>query len=713
LFCAAAVALGKSRNSEPLSMLTRRSIVSAAALLAVLPGTAVAAREVVQAPAGSAGAARASSPDGVLTVEVGVTGEGRPEYTVTRLGRPVVAASRLGFLLTDAAKLERNFAVTADAPTSHDDTWEQPWGERRFIRNRYTELRVHLTEKWGLERRVDVVFRLYDDGLGFRYEFPEQPNLKALKIGEELTEFAIVDSGTAWWIPAFEWNREEYLYNRTPIDSVGVAQTPLTVRTDDGLHVSIHEAALVDYSGMNLRRVEGGRFKAALTPGLSNAAVELAVPAVTPWRTLQIADSAAGLVESSLILNLNEANILGDVSWFKPMKYVGIWWEMHLDLKSWNSGPKHGATTENAIKHIDFAAEHGFGGVLIEGWNIGWDGEWFGTGWNYSFTQAYPDFDIERVAAYARSKGVEIIGHHETGGNAFHYEQQLDAAFAQMQRFGWHSVKTGYVADAGGARVRGADGQPALAWHESQPMAQHHLRVVQTAAKYQVAVNAHEPFKDTGLRRTYPNMIAREGARGMEFSAWGQPGNPPEHEANLVFTRLLAGPMDYTPGVFGMTTRSPDGIATTWAKQLALYVVIYSPIQMAADLLENYEANPAPFQFIKDVAVDWDDTRVINGEIGDYVTIARKARGSDEWFLGSVSDEQPRVLTAPLGFLDPGRRYRAEIYRDGPNADWKGAARQDIVIEQREVTAADVLTLRLAPGGGQAIRFVPLGRARR
>jgi len=672
----------------------------------------VAAQEVAQPPAGSVGAARASSPGGVLTVEVGVTGEGRPEYTVTRLGKPVIAASRLGFLLTDAAKLERNFAVTADAPTSHDDTWEQPWGERRFIRNRYTELRVHLTEKWGLERRMDVVFRLYDDGLGFRYEFPEQPNLPALKIGEELTEFAVADPGTAWWIPAFEWNREEYLYNRTEIDEVGVAQTPLTVRTDDGLHISIHEAALVDYSGMNLRRVEGGRFKAALTPGLSNAAVELAVPAVTPWRTLQIADSAAGLVESSLILNLNEPNKLGDVSWFKPMKYVGIWWEMHLELKSWNSGPKHGATTENAIKHIDFAAEHGFGGVLIEGWNVGWDGEWFGTGWDYSFTQAYPDFDIERVAAYARSKGVEIIGHHETGGNGFHYEQQLDAAFAQMQRFGWHSVKTGYVADAGGARVRGPGGQPALAWHESQPMARHHLRVVETAAKYQVAVNAHEPFKDTGLRRTYPNMISREGARGMEFSAWGQPGNPPEHEANLVFTRLLAGPMDYTPGVFGMKTRSPDGIATTWAKQLALYVVIYSPIQMAADLLENYEANPGPFQFIKDVAVDWNDTRVLNGEIGDFVTIARKARDSDEWFLGSLTDENPRAFDVALAFLDPGRRYRAEIYRDAPDADWK-TNREAIVIESREVTAADVLSLRLAPGGGQAIRFAPLGRTRR
>jgi alpha-glucosidase len=692
-------------------MLNRRSLMSATAILAALP-VAAQAQDVAQAPAGSTGAVRASSPGGVLTVEVGVTGEGRPEYTVSRLGRQVIAPSRLGFLLTDAAKLERNFAVAAEAPTQHDDTWEQPWGERRFIRNHYTEFRVHLAEKWGLERRMDVVFRLYDDGLGFRYEFPDQPNLKTVNIGAELTEFTVASPGMAWWIPAFEWNREEYLYNRTPISSVGVAQTPLTMKLDDGLHLSIHEAALIDYSGMNLRRAEGGRFTAMLTPGLTNAAVVREAPFATPWRTIQISDTAGGLVESSLILNLNEPNRLGDVSWFKPMKYIGIWWEMHLDLKTWNSGPKHGATTENTLKHIDFAAEHGFGGVLVEGWNVGWDGEWFGTGWNYSFTQPYPDYDIERIAAYARQKGVEIIGHHETGGNGFHYEKQLDAAFAQMQRFGWHSVKTGYVADAGGARVTGPDGQAHLAWHESQEMARHHMRVIETAAKYQVAINAHEPFKDTGLRRTWPNMISREGARGTEFSAWGQPGNPPEHEPNLVFTRLLAGPMDYTPGIFGMQTRAPDGIATTWAKQLALYVVIYSPIQMAADLLVNYEANPGPFQFIKDVAVDWAETRVLNGEVGDYVTIARKDRNSDEWFLGAVTDESPRALSEPLTFLDPGRRYRAEIYRDAPDAHWK-TNREAIVIEQREVTAADTLDLRLAPGGGQAVRFVPLGRGRR
>ncbi|MBU1345820.1 MAG: glycoside hydrolase family 97 protein [Alphaproteobacteria bacterium] len=655
-----------------------------------------------------------SSPDGTLSVSVTADGDGRPSYSVSRLGRPVIEASRLGFILTDAPKLERGLAVTADPATDHDDTWEQPWGERRFVRNHYGELRVHLRETTALARTFDVVFRVYDDGLGFRYEFQPQDNLTTLRIGSELTEFNVAEAGEAWWIPAWEWNREEYLYHRTPINETSSTQTPMTMRLASGLHVSIHEAALVDYAGMNLRRAEGRRFVADLTPGFTNAAVVREAPFNTPWRTLQISDDAGGLVESSLILNLNEPNALGDVSWFKPMKYVGIWWDMHLETRSWNSGPKHGATTEYTKRFIDFAAENGFGGVLVEGWNVGWDGQWFGTGWDFDFTRAYPDYDLQAVTDYARENGVMIIGHNETGGNAYHYERQIEDAFALYERLGIGAIKTGYVADAGGAMVAGPDGEPTLAWHESQAISRHELNVVQTAARHHIAVNAHEPMKDTGLRRTYPNMISREGARGMEFNAWGQPGNPPEHEVNLVFTRLLAGPMDFTPGIFGMETRSPDGVATIWAKQLALYVTIYSPIQMAADLLENYEANPGPFQFIKDVAVDWDDTRVLNGEVGDFVTIARKERGTREWFLGSITDENPRVLDASLSFLEPGVRYRAEIYRDGPNADWRdgdGRSRDDIVIEQREVTAAETLTLRLAPGGGQAIRFVPIGEA--
>ena len=649
--------------------------------------------------------AQACSPGSVLCVELTTDNDGRASYAVMRAGRSVIAPSRLGMLFTDVPKFERNLEIAAQRQRRFDETWEQPWGERREIRNHYNELTVTLRERSGPRRDFDVVFRLYDDGLGFRYAFRDQPGLAYLNIAEELTEFTLAEDATAWWIPAFEWNREEYLYHSTPLQQVGDAQTPVTLRTGDGLHVSIHEAALVDYSGMNLTRVEGRRFRAALTPGSGNSAkVSVATPFSTPWRTLQVAPRAGDLVESSLILNLNEPNRLGDVSWVKPMKYVGVWWEMHLERKSWASGPRHGATNDNVRRHIDFAAAHGLGGVLVEGWNIGWDGDWFGNGEDFSFTRSYPDFDLEALSAYARGKGVVLIGHHETSGHAAHYESQLADAFDLYRRVGVPAVKTGYVADAGQAKVRAADGTIVYGWHEGQDMANHHLRVVTEAARRRISVNPHEPVKDTGLRRTYPNWITREGARGMEFSAWGQPGNPPEHEANLVFTRLLAGPMDYTPGIFGMQTRSPGGIQTTWAKQLALYVVIYSPLQMAADLLDNYEANPGPFQFIKDVPVDWETTRVLNGEVGDFVTIARRERGGDDWYLGAVTDERPRSLEVALDFLEPGRRYTAQIYRDGEQADWRGK-REDIVIETREVTATDTLQLRLAPGGGQAIRF--------
>jgi alpha-glucosidase len=358
---------------------------------------------------------------------------------------------------------------------------------------------------------------------------------------------------------------------------------------------------------------------------------------------------------------------------------------------------------------IDIAAANGFGGVLVDGWNKGWDGDWFGTGWDFRFTQAYPDYDLAEVARYARSKGVALIGHNETAGNIAHYEKQLDAAFALYQRLGIHAVKTGYVADAGQIQALGPDGKIHFEWHMGQVMARHHLKVVTEAAKHQIAIDAHEPIKDTGLRRTYPNWVAREGQRGMEYNAWGDPKNPPEHEANLVYTRMLSGPMDFTPGILSLKGKGDTPILSTLAKQLALYVVIYSPIQMAADLPENYEANPKPFQFIKDVAVDWDDTRVLAGEVGDLAVIARKQRGSPNWFLGAVGDEQERHFDVPLNFLEPGRTYRAEIYRDGDDADYRTNPRS-IVIEQRTVTSKDRMAMRIAPGGGAAVRFVALGK---
>ena len=470
--------------------------------------------------------ARIASPDNVIAVEIDINDEGRAGYAVTRNGVPVIALSRLGFLFVDAPKFERNLELTAHSQRRFDERWEQPWGEERFIRNRYNELLLAFTERSGSRRRFDVVFRVYDDGLGFRYELPAQPALREVRIQNELTEFTFAQGGEAFWTEGFGWNREEYPYNRTQIEGIGVAQTPLTVRLGDGTHVAIHEAALVDYSGMNLMRTAGRTLRAALTPGIGDAAVVRTAPFHTPWRTLQITGTAGELVESRLILNLNEPNAIGEVSWFRPGKYVGIWWQMHLGTATWASGPNHGATTETTLRYIDFAARHGFRGVLVEGWNVGWDGDWFGNGEAFSFTQAYPDFDLERVAAYARERGVQLIGHHETSANAAHYEAQMEDAFALYERLGVGVVKTGYVSDAGQARVRAADGAVHYAWHEGQEMARHHERVVRAAARHRIAINPHEPIKDTGLRRTYPNWVSREGARGMEYNAWGNPGNP-------------------------------------------------------------------------------------------------------------------------------------------------------------------------------------------
>ncbi|QDH71432.1 glycoside hydrolase family 97 protein [Marilutibacter alkalisoli] len=648
--------------------------------------------------------ARVESPGKVLAVELDIT-EGRLAYRVLRFGEPVIDDSRLGFQLRGAEKLERNLALSSQTTRSHDETWEQPWGESRFVRDHHNELRARFTETIAPNRSFDVLVRVFDDGLGFRYELPEQPNLDEVIIDDELTEFALATPATAWWIPAGEWNRYEYLYDRTPVEQVTQAHTPMTVRTDDGLHIAFHEAALVDYAGMWLRRTEGRRFRAQLAPASEGWKVRRNAPFHTPWRTLQITDSAAALYASSdLILNLNEPNRLGDVSWFEPAKYIGIWWSLHLDTETWATGRKHGATTKNTKRYIDFAAEHGFRGVLVEGWNPGWDGDWFGNGYDFDFTRATPDFDIEALSAYATSKGVRLVGHHETACAVSHYEEQMEAAFAMNARLGIDSVKTGYVCDAGGIERRLDDGTVAREWHDGQWNSNHHQRVLEAAARHKVAINAHEPIKDTGLRRTYPNWVSREGARGMEYAAWGNPTNPPEHETNLVFTRMLSGPMDFTPGILSLQGRG-QAIQTTLAKQLALYVVLYCPLQMAADLPENYARHMEAFQFIKDVPADWAETRVLDGEIGDYVTFARKDRNSEDWYLGSLTDEHGRLLQVPLSFLDPGRTYTAQIYRDGDGAHWQDKPFA-FAREQREVTSADVLTLKLAAGGGQAIRFV-------
>ena len=435
--------------------------------------------------------------------------------------------------------------------------------------------------------------------------------------------------------------------------------------------------------------------------------MELAESTPNPFALLITPDAPSLYKASQIILNLNEPNKLGDVSWVKPMKYVGIWWGMHLDTQSWNSGPKHGATTAYAKKMIDFASANGIPGLLIEGWNVGWDGDWFGTGWDFSFTKPYPDFDFAGVAAYGRSKGVTLIGHNETSANIAHYEEQMGAGFDLYKSLGMHAVKTGYVADAGGVQARGADGEIHYEWHEGQVMARHHLKVVTEDAKRQIAIDAHEPIKDTGLRRTYPNWVSREGQRGMEYNAWGVPKNPPKWESEIFFGRMLGGPFDFTPGVVSLKGRGDTDILSTLAKQLALYLVIYSPIQMAADLPENYEARPDAFQFIRDVPTDWEVSKTLQGEIGDYIVVARQPRGGKDWFLGALTDETARKLTQKLDFLAPGKRYEAQIYADAPGADYITNTTA-LAISKKVVTSNDSLDLAMAPGGGTAVRFKAL-----
>ena len=646
------------------------------------------------------------SPGNVLAVTLSLNGEGRAQYRIDRLGKAVVGDSQLGFLFTDQPQMLRNFEIVGQHTRDHDETWTTPWGEDRTIRDHYRELVVDLQEKTGRKRRMSIEVRAYDDGVGLRYRLPARPNSAAWNIAEELTQFHIAQDGKAWWAPAFESNREEYLYNETTVSGIATGQTPLTMVLGDGTHVSIHEAALVDYSGMNVARVEGTLLKAVLTPSSSGPKVSRTGEFTTPWRMITIAPDAPSLYAARhLVQNLNEPNKLGDVSWVKPRKYVGIWWGMHLDTQSWASGPKHGATTANALKLIDFASKNGIPGMLVEGWNVGWDGDWFANGGDFSFTQPYPDFDLPRIAAYARKKGVHLIGHHETSANIAHYESQMEAGFDYYRSNGIDAVKTGYVSDAGGVQARGADGEIRFEWHEGQVMARHHLQVVTEAAERKIMVNAHEPIKDTGLRRTYPNWVSREGQRGMEYNAWAVPKNPPRYDTELFFTRLMAGPMDYTPGIVSLKGRGASDILSTVARQLALYVVVYSPVQMAADLQENYEANPTAFKFIREVPVDWDETRVLSGTIGDEVVVARRARNSANWYVGGVTDEQARNATVRLDFLPEGKRYTATIYSDGPTAE-AGSKGKDMIVEKRDVRRGDVIDIRMAPGGGFAIGLV-------
>jgi alpha-glucosidase len=668
---------------------------------------------LISVPAIAGEIATINSPDGHITLRVLLDGEGHVQYAVAQDGKALIAPSRLGFQFTDSDPMSRGFVFDSAATKSSNSKWELPWGERKTVIDRHNELSVNVHDmganKGTARRAITIRFRVFDNGVGFRYEFPNRTDGDAWNIGDETTEFVVAQTGTAWWIPAGDWNRYEYLYNKTSIDAVTAAHTPITMKLADGTHLSFHEAALVDYSAMWLKRVDGQRFRSTLSPSSRGPKVTRKGAFTSPWRTVRIAKTAPELYDNDLELNLNEPNKLGDVSWVKPFKYVGVWWEMHLDTASWASGPKHGATTANTKRYIDFAAKHGFRGVLVEGWNKGWDGNWFANGREFSFTEPYPDFDIKGLSEYGRKKGVRLVGHHETGANIKVYEAQLEPAMALYQSLGIDSVKTGYVADAGGIIAPGdtADTER-FEWHDGQVMARHHLNVVETAAKHKITVNPHEPIKDTGLRRTYPNWVAREGARGAEYDAWGDPGNIPSHVPNLIFTRMLSGPMDYTPGVVSLKGRGGRDLPSTLARQLALYLVLYSPIQMAADLPENYVKQPRALSFIEQVPVDWAETKMLLGDVGEYAVIARKDKASEDWYVGGVTNEARRTVAIDLSFLPTGKRYKLSIWRDGDNADFAKETRHDFIVDERDVMASENVSVTMAPGGGFAMRLTPV-----
>ncbi|TVR28325.1 MAG: glycoside hydrolase family 97 protein [Balneolaceae bacterium] len=647
------------------------------------------------------------SPSGIHTVTFEIP-DGYPQYSVERDGQPILNPSLLGFELQGAPDLSGPFALISIETRTFDETWTQIWGEKKHIRNHFNELKIDLRETGELERELSIIFRVFDDGIGFRYEFPEQENLKEFNILDELTEFNLTGDHTTWWIGAYQWNRFEYLTEETPLSKADTVHTPFTMRTENGLYLSIHEAALVDYSTMTLERTEGYSLKANLMPWHDGIRVRTSAPTVTPWRTIQIADNPGDLITSYLILNLNEPNKLEDTSWIKPAKYVGIWWEMHLDKSTWGPGPNHGATTENTKRYIDFAAEHGFDHVLVEGWNVGWDENWYESGAVFSFTEPMEDFDLEAMAQYALDSGVRLMGHHENSATIEHYEAQVEDGFKLYNELGIRAVKTGYVGHGQEIFWTDEEGYRNYEWHHGQHMVRHHQQIVELAAEYKIMLNVHEGVKDTGLRRTWPNLMTREVARGQEYNAWGEDqGNPPNHVLYLPFTRNLAGPFDYTPGIVDLLFdeyRPDNRVNHTLAKELALYVVIYSPLHMAADLPENYEKYPEPLRFIKDVPVDWYDTQVLNADVGQYVTIVRKDINSDDWYLGSITDEEPRSFVIDLHFLEEGLEYIAEIYRDTDDAHWET---NPYGFETAELTVkkGDRFTLTLSPGGGQAIRF--------
>lgn len=662
-----------------------------------------------------------ASPDKNISLQVFTSQSNQVFYSISYKKKGVVLPSSIGFVLSKPEATLSNFSITGVDSARIDETWKPVWGEVKEIRNNYNQLDIHLRDLSPQAILLNVTFRVYNDGVGFRFEFPLQPAMHHFVVMDELTQIAMSGNHKAFWQPG-DFDSNEFLYATTPLSEVdadrahetekGIAvtypigpntvQTPLMMKTSDGLYINIHEAALVNYPAMNLSLDKKNlTFRSLLVTDAVGTKAYLETPAKTPWRTIIVSDKATDILASKLILNLNDPSRIQNPDWIKPQKFAGMWWEMHTGKATWQKeGGKHGATTERVKQYIDFAARHHLDGVLVEGWNVGWE-DWFGN-WKepvFDFVTPYPDYDIKALSDYAKQKGVRIIMHHETSGSATNYEYWMDSAFRVMKKYGMNAVKTGYV---GKIIPRGER-------HDGQWMVNHYQRVAEKAARNKIMVDAHEPVHPTGLHRTWPNWMANEAARGGEFNNFST-GLPAEHNTILPFTRLMGGPMDFTPGVFHMQLNQFDPgrkqrVNTTLAKQLALYVTMYSPLQMAADIPENYEVYPDAFKFIEEVAVDWDDSRILEAEPGDYITIARKAKGTENWFLGAITDEHARPLSLVMDFLTPGVNYEATIYRDADNADYDKNP-EAYKIEKKLVNSKTKLNIKLVNGGGCAISII-------
>ncbi|MEP6674675.1 MAG: glycoside hydrolase family 97 protein [Ferruginibacter sp.] len=670
-----------------------------------------------------------------VQVSFRVNDKGIPQYNINFDQRPVINWSQLGFSLDADNDFYKDFEWTGTQKRSVDDNWQPVWGEVKNIRDHYEELTIHLRKKNNSNLLLNIIFRVFADGVGFRYEFPKQSGLKYFIVKNELTQFNLTGDHKTFWIPG-DYDTNEYLYTTSSISDIDnteivktstdiavrtvrdpySVQTPLMMKTKEGLYINIHEAGLIGYPAMQLHVDRKNlSLSSSLVPAATGDKAYVHAPFKTPWRTVIVSDKATDILSSKMILNLNEPSVIKNTSWIKPMKFAGVWWEMQTNKGSWSYSDfpdslsdeghlipngKHSANTANVKRYIDFAAANHIKGLLVEGWNIGWE-EWFGT-WKekvFDFTKPYPDFDLKELVRYAASKNIALIMHNETSGSAIDYERQLDTAYRFMNQFGYTAVKTGYV---GKIIPRGE-------YHDGQWMVDHYIRVAQKAADHHVMLDVHEPVRPTGLQRTYPNWLACEAGRGNEYNAFSN-GSPPEHETILPFTRLMGGPMDYTPGIFrmkGYTAYAPERqMHSTLCKQLALYITIYSPLQMVADLPENYALHKDAFQFIKDVPVDWDDTKIIEAEPGDYITIARKEKGKNNWYLGAITDENSRNAVIKLNFLDAGKKYEAIIYADAVNADWKDNP-EAYNIQHYIVDASTDLNLSLAKGGGVAVSIRP------